>query len=188
LEAVRRMKALLVLGLVASAVSVAALCGSAGAKSRPPAANGIEPIGSAEWPSVAAQLAKNIAAASFAHEYDRVWGYLHPTYRQAVSQSHWHRCQGSHPAAPRTVTITKVSVAQATELPVNLSLLGRRNVQEIEVLVRYKTSAVAESQLAILYTFWLKQGKTWRAVWLSDEYEAYKAGKCYLTPQGPPLY
>jgi len=182
------MKALLVLCLLASGVSAAALSASADAKSRPPAANGLEPIGSAVWPSVAAQLAKNIATASFAHEYDRVWAYLHPTYRQAVSQSHWHRCQGSHPAASRNVTITKVSVAQATELPMHLSLLGRRNVQQIEVLVRYKTPAVAGAQLAILYTFWLKQGKTWRAVWLSDEYEAYKAGKCYLTPQGPPLY
>ena len=182
------MRLLLVLGLVAFAVSAAALSGSAGANSRPPAANGIEPIHSAAWPGVAAQLAKNIATASFAHEYDRVWAYLHPTYRQAVSQSHWHRCQGSHPAASRNVTITKVSVAQATELPVHLSLLGRRNVQQIEVLVRYKTPALAGPQLAILYTFWLKQGKAWRAVWLSDEYEAYKAGKCYLTPQGPPLY
>jgi hypothetical protein len=182
------MKALLVLGLVASGVSAVALGGSAGANSRPPVANGIEPIHSAEWPSVAAQLAKNIATASFAHKYDRVWGYLHPTYRQAVSQSHWRRCQGSHPAAPRNVAITKVAVASATELPVDLSLLGRRNVQEIEVLVRYKTPAVAGSQLAILYTFWLKQGTRWTAVWLSDEYEAYKAGTCYLTPQGPPLY
>jgi hypothetical protein len=183
------MKALLVLCLVASGVAAAALsASSAAAKSRPPAANGIEPIRSAAWPSVAAQLAKNIATASFAHEYDRVWGYLHPTYRQAVSQSHWHRCQGSHPAAPRNVTVTKVSVAQATELPVDLSLLGRRNVQEIELLVRYNTPTVAGTQLAILYTFWLKQGRTWRAVWLSDEYEAYKAGKCYLTPQGSPLY
>jgi len=182
------MKALPVLGLVASGIAAAALGGSAGAKSRPPAAKGIEPVHSAVWPSVAAQLAKNIARASFAHEYDRVWRYLHPAYRQAVSRSHWHRCQGSHPAAPRNVTITKVAVARATELPVHLSLLGRRNVQEIELLVRFETPAVTGPQFTVLYTFWLKQGKTWTAVWLSDEYEAYKAGKCYLTPQGPALY
>ena len=180
------MKALLVLGLVASAVSAAALSGSAAAKS--PRPFGVEPFGSAEWPSVAAQLAKNIATASFAHKYDQVWGYLHPTYRQAVSQSHWNRCQGSHPAVPRNVVVTKVSVANATELAVNLSLLGRRNVQEIQLVVRFKTPAAAGPQLALLYTFWLKEGTTWRAVWLSDEYQAYKAGTCYLTPQGPPLY
>src|SRR5206468_32763 len=133
-------------------------------------------------------LAKNIAKDSFAHDYGRVWAYLHPTYRQAVSQSQWQRCQSSHPAAPRHVAVTKVAVASATELPVQLSLLGRQNVQEIQLLVRFKGAAAATQQLAILYTFWLKQGKTWRAVWLSDEYAAYKAGKCYLTPQGPPLY
>jgi hypothetical protein len=84
--------------------------------------------------------------------------------------------------------VTKVSVANATELAVNLSLLGRRNVQEIELQVRFTTPAAAGPQLALLYTFWLKEGTTWKAVWLSDEYAAYKAGKCYLTPQGPPLY
>jgi hypothetical protein len=182
----RRLKTLLVLGLVASGVSAAVPSGSAGAMSRPP--KGIEPIGTAAWPKVAAQLAKNIARASFGHEYDRVWGYLHPTYRQAVSESHWHRCQGSNPAVPRNVTITKVAVARATELAVDLSLLGRRNVQEIELLVQFKTPAAAGPQLALLYTFWLKQGRTWTAVWLNDELEAYKGGKCYVTPQGPPLY
>jgi len=180
------MKALLALGLVASAISATVLSGSAGAKTRPPF--GVEPVSSAAWPSVAAQLAKNIARDSFAHKYDQVWGYLHPAYRRAVSQSHWNRCQGSHPAVPRNVVITKVAVANATELAVNLSLLGRRNVQEIELQVGFKTAAVAGPQLALLYTFWLKEGKTWSAVWLSDEYGAYKAGKCYLTPQGPPLY
>jgi len=185
---VRPIKAVLLLSLVAAAVSTAALTGSASANIRPPTGNGIEAIHSAAWPGVAAQLAKNIARASFAHQYDRVWGYLHPTYRQAVSQSHWHRCQGSHPAAARNVAITNVSVAKATELPVDLSLLGRRNVQQIELLIRFKTPVAAAPQLAVVDTFWLKQGSTWRAVWLSDEYEAYKAGKCYLTPQGAPLY
>jgi hypothetical protein len=178
------MKALLVLGLVASGVLTAAL--SVSASARPPL--GLEAIGSTGWPTVAAQLAKNIAGASFTHKYDQVWSYLHPAYQQAVSQSRWNKCQGSHPAAPSNVAITKVSVAMATELAVDLSLLGRRNVQEIELQIRFKSPAAAVQQLAIMYTFWLKEGKTWRAVWLSDEYAAYKAGKCYLTPQGPPLY
>jgi hypothetical protein len=182
------MKALLVLGVLASAASASVLSGPAGAKVRPPTGNGAESVASAAWPAVAAQLAKNIATASFAHDYERVWGYLHPTYRQAVSQSHWRRCQGAHPAVPRSVTITRVSVASATELPVQLSLLGRRNVQEIQLLVHFTRPGVATPQLAVLYTFWLKQGRTWTAVWLSDEYGAYKAGRCYVTPQGPPLY
>jgi hypothetical protein len=182
------MKALLVIGLAASAAAAAVLTTSAGAKTRPPTGNGAEAMHTAAWPAVAAQLAKNIARASFAHDYDRVWAYLHPTLRQAVSESHWRRCQGSHPAAPRNVTITKVAVASATQLPIQLSLLGRRNVQEIQLLVHFKRPGTALAQLAVLYTFWLKQGTTWTAVWLSDEYGAYKAGKCYLTPQGPPLY
>jgi hypothetical protein len=171
-------------------VAAAALLpsGPAGATKKPPHAQGVEPIHTAAWPAVAAQLAKNIARASFAHEYDRVWAYLHPMYRAAVSKAHWHNCQGSHPAAPRSVTITSVSVAQAAELPIRLSLLGRRNVQQIELLIRFKTPAASGPQLAILYTFWLKDGSTWSAVWLSDEYQAYKAGSCYVTPQGPPLY
>jgi len=81
-----------------------------------------------------------------------------------------------------------VAVASATELPVRLSLLGRRNVQEIQLSVQYKTPAAVGPQVAILYTFWLKQGRTWTAVWTSDEYNVYKAGKCYLTTYGPPLY
>jgi hypothetical protein len=182
----RRLTAMLVLGLAALALSVAAPGASVGAKNPP--AQGIEPIHTAMWPSVAAQLAKNIARASFAHQYSRVWGYLDPTYRKAISQSHWHRCQGAHPAAPRSVTITNVAVSRATELPIRLSLLGRQNVQEIELLVRFKTPAAPGPQLAVLYTFWLKQGDTWTAVWPSEEYAAYKAGKCYVTPQGPALY
>jgi len=181
----RPTKALLMLGLV---VSAAALSASAGAKNRPTTGNGAESVGTSAWPAVAAQLAKNIAKASFAHDYDRVWEYLHPTLRRAVSESGWHRCQGSHPAAPRNVTITKVAVASATELPIQLSLLGLQNVQEIQLLVHFQGPGAAPPQLAVLYTFWLKHGTTWTAVWLSDEYGAYKAGKCYLTPQGPPLY
>lgn len=186
-ETVQWMKRLF-LFLLACGASAAVLSGSAVARGSLPPANGIEPIGSNEWPSVPAQLAKNIAKASFAHQYNRVWSYLHPTYQRAVSRSHWIRCQGSHPAAPPKVTITKVSVASATELPVDLPLLGRQNVQEIQLQVRYTTKAADGQQFALLYAFWLKQAKTWRAVWLSDEYAAYKVGGCYLTPQGPPLY
>ena len=61
-------------------------------------------------------------------------------------------------------------------------------MQEIQLYVQYTTPALSGPQVAVLYTFWLKQGKTWSAVWLSDEYTAYKAGRCYLTPQGSPLY
>src|SRR5439155_18542408 len=142
----RPTKALLVLGLV---VFAAALSPTAGAKNRPTTGNGAESVGTAAWPAVAAQLAKNIARASFAHDYDRVWGYLHPTLREAVSESHWRRCQGSHPAAPRNVTITKVAIASATQLPIQLSLLGRRNVQEIQLLVHFKRPGTALAQLAV---------------------------------------
>jgi len=180
------VKALLVLGLVVFAVASSAVSASADATRRPPV--GSEPIGSKAWPSVAAQLAKNIANASFAHEYDQVWGYLHPAFQKAVSESQWRKCQSSHPAAPRGVKITNVKVSRATELALGLSLLGHQNVQQIELVVQFTTPAVSGPQLAILYTFWLKQGNKWTAVWLSDEFQSYKAGKCYLTPQGPPLY
>jgi hypothetical protein len=181
------MRALLVVGAVALVAS-AATAGAANPKTRPQAGNGIEGVGTAAWPAVAAQLAKNIARDSFAHDYPRVWAYLHPAYRQAVPQARWQACQRSHPAAPRDITITRVAVAQASEVPVSLSLLGRHKVQEIQLYVQYSTPALAGPQAAVLYTFWLKQGKTWSAVWLSDEYAAYKAGRCYLTPQGSPLY
>src|SRR3954449_89854 len=155
----RAMKALLVLGLVILAVSSTAMSASADANLRPPL--GSEPIGSKAWPSVAAQLAKNIANASFAHEYDHVWGYLHPAFQKAVSQAQWRRCQSSHPAAPRGVKITKVKVSKATELALGLPLLGHQNVQQIELVVQFTTPAASGPQLAILYTFWLKQGNKW---------------------------
>jgi len=82
------MKKLLVLCAAASLV-VAAAADAAAAKTRPQTGNGIEAAGSAAWPAVAAQLAKNIAKDSFAHDYARVWGYLHPAYQKAVSQTHW---------------------------------------------------------------------------------------------------
>src|SRR5947209_15851399 len=111
------MKKLVVLCLAASMVAAA----SAAAKTRPQTGNGIEAIGSASWPAVAAQLAKNIAKDSFAHDYAHVWAYLHPTYQGAVSQAHWQACQLKHPAAPRNIKMSRVAVAQATELPVDLA-------------------------------------------------------------------
>jgi hypothetical protein len=74
--------------MVACAASAVAVAGSA-AKGRPQAGNGIEAVGTSAWPAVAAQLAKNIARDSFAHDFPRVWKYLHPAYQHAVSQSRW---------------------------------------------------------------------------------------------------
>jgi hypothetical protein len=181
-----RTKALLLLGLAAAGLSVAVVAGAGAAKSPQPV--GIEPIGSTEWPKVAAQLAKNIARDSFAHNYGAVWKYLLPAYQSAVSQSHWNRCQLSHPAAPPSVKVTEVKVGSAQALPVALPLAGRQDVQEIELLVQYKSSGARQPQYAVVYTFWLKQGKAWRAVWLSDEFEAYKSGSCYVAPQGSTIY
>jgi len=182
----QKLKPLIVLGLLLATISASVSSGPAAARNPQP--KGSEPIGTALWPSVAAQLAKNIAGASLTHKYSWVWAYLDPAYRRAVSESRWHKCQSRNPAAPRTVTVTKVDVASATELAVGLPLLGKRNVQQIELRVQFKSPAVAGPQYAILYSFWLKQGKSWTAVWLGGEYKAYKAGNCYLTPQGPPLY
>ncbi len=183
------MRALAAVCMVACAASAVAVAGSTHPKGRPQAGNGIEAVGTSAWPAVAAQLAKNIARDSFAHDYPRVWEYLHPAYQHAVSQSRWQACQRSHPVAPRSIKITRVAVAQANELPVDLSILGRREVQEIQLYIQYTTPALAGPQVAVLYTFWLKSGKGWTAVWLGDEYAAYKAGKCYVTAQGQaPLY
>jgi hypothetical protein len=182
----RRTKAFLLLGMAAAGFSVAMAAGAGAAGNPPP--RGIEPVGSSEWPAVAAQLAKNIARDSFTHDFGGVWEYLLPAYQSAVSQSHWNRCQRSHPAVPASVRITKVEVGSAQELAVDLSLVGRRNVQEIELIVQYEASGSKQAQYAVLYTFWLEQGKIWRAVWLSDEYEAYKSGRCYVSPQGSTIY
>ena len=55
------MRAPAVRCLVVCLLSTAALAGSVQAKTRPQTGNGIEAVGSAAWPAVAAQLAKNIA-------------------------------------------------------------------------------------------------------------------------------
>jgi hypothetical protein len=182
----RTLKIFLVLAFV-----VLAAAGSASA-ARPkgtvtvPNSSGGEPV--VALPPVAAQLAKNIAKASFARKYPAVWTYLHPSYQEAVSQAHWQRCQGAHPAAPRSVKVTRVDIATFSQLPTSLPLLGKQKIEEIQLQVQFRSPAASGSQYAVEYTFWLKQGNTWHAVWLPDEYSAYKTGKCYITPQGPPLY
>ena len=174
--------------LVACVASAVALAGSPPSKPRPQTGNGVEPFGSAAWPAVAAKLAQGVARDSFARDYGQVWTYLDPAYRQAVSHARWQACQRSHPSAPPGVTITRVEVAQATQLPIDLSLLGRQEVQEIELYVQYTTPALRGPQVAIVFTFWLKRGAAWSAVWPSGEYDAYKTGRCYVTPGGSPLY
>ena len=109
-----------------AAVMPGRLCGLGGGgwrlrrtrRARPQAGNGIEAVGTAAWPAVAAQLAKNIARDSFAHDYTRVWAYLHPAYRQAVSQSRWQACQRIASGRSAQRHDHEVAVAQATELPV----------------------------------------------------------------------
>jgi hypothetical protein len=179
----RRARVLVVVGL---AVGACALAAAAIAKGPPPV--GVEPLGSSEWPAVAAQLAKNIANDVFAHDYARVWKYLLPAYQKAVSQSRWSSCQRAHPVAPSSIKITKVLVANATDLPIDLALVGPQNVQEIELIVGYKTAPETALRYAVVYAYWLKQGAVWRAVWPSVEYRAYKAGTCYVAPQGGALY
>jgi hypothetical protein len=182
----RTLKIFLVLAVV-----VLAAAGSASAAKPKGTVTVPNPYGGAPvspLPPVAAQLAKNIAIASFARKYPAVWSYLHPSYQKAVSQAHWQRCQGAHPAAPRSVKITRVAIATYSKLPTSLPLLGKQNIEEIQLQVQFKSPAASVSQYAVEYTFWLKQGNKWHAVWLPDEYGAYKTGKCYITPQGPPLY
>ena len=112
----------------------------------------------------------------------------HPTYKKAITQSHWQNCQGAHPAAPRSVTIRKISIANSTAVPVSLPLLGHKTVREVQLQVQFTTPAASGTQYALEYTFLLEQSGKWLAVWPAEEYSAYKAGKCYLTPQGPGLY
>ena len=69
-----------------------------------------------------------------------------------------------------------MAVAQASELPVDLSLLGRQNVQEIQVYVQYKTPALTGQQVAILYTFWLKHGRKVDGGLAERRVPAYKSG------------
>jgi hypothetical protein len=145
---------------------------------------GVEPIGSSAWPAVAAQLAKNIANDTFAHRYARIWKYLLPAYQNAVSRSRWTSCQRAHPVAPASIRITRVLVANATELPVDLPLIGNRNVQQIELIVGYTDPPSTTLRYAVVYAYWLKQGSVWRAVWPSEEFHAYKAGSCYVAPPG----
>ena len=76
------MRALLVVGAV-FLIASASTAGAANPKTRPQTGNGIEGVGTAAWPAVAAQLAKNIARDSFSHDYPRVWAYLHPAYQKA---------------------------------------------------------------------------------------------------------
>jgi hypothetical protein len=177
---------MVVFGLAVAALAIAAPASTSAAQNPQPV--GIEPLGSTEWPAVAAQLAKNIARDAFAHDYDGVWNYLLPAYQKAVPQSRWERCQHAHPTAPPSVTITKVQVASAEELAFDLPLVGRQNVQEIQLVVQYKSAGLKGNRYAVLYTYWLKQGKIWRAVWPSEEFRAYAGGGCYVAPQGSTLY
>jgi hypothetical protein len=179
----RCARAVVAFGLTGAALSVAV---PAMAKSPQPV--GIEPVGSTEWPAVAAQLAKNIAHDAFAHDYARVWKYLLPAYQKAVSQSRWSSCQHAHPIAPASVKIAKVLVGSATDLPIDLSLVGHQSVQEIELIVGYTSPPESALRYAVVYTYWLRQGAIWRAVWPSDEYRAYKTGTCYVALQGGALY
>jgi hypothetical protein len=178
----RVLKILLLVGLSAAALGAAVI--ATGART----SVGCAGCPASPAPPVASQLAKNVAKASFGRQYKTVWSYLHPTYQKAISQSHWQRCQGAHPTAPRSVTIKKISIADSTPVPVNLPLLGPQKVQEVSLQVQFKTPATRGLQLALEYTFWLKQNGKWLAVWPAEEYSALKAGKCYLTPQGPGLY
>jgi hypothetical protein len=184
----RSLKILLVACLAAAGVTAAALgartTNSAGPQTTPQGIGGYLAV---PYPKEAAQLAKNVAKASFARKYKDVWTYLHPTLQKAVSQTHWQRCQGSHPAAPPSVKVQRVAVASAQKLPTKLPLLGKQSIQEIQLQVQF-TRPGQGTQYAIEYTFWLQQGKTWHAVWLTDEFSALKAGKCYISPQGPGLY
>ena len=99
--------------------AVAALASAAPAAAKTPlksTGNGIEVPGTATWPTTAVHLAKDVAKASFAHEYARVWSYLEPHYQNAVPQTRWARCQRAHPAA-RRVTHHAAPAAADVEQP-----------------------------------------------------------------------
>ena len=173
----RRTRALVFLGLSAAGLWMA-VAGAEAAKRPQPVGIG-SPSARPRAESRGATREEHRAGLVRA-DYSGVWKYLLPAYQGADSQSHWDRCRRSNPAAPPSVRITKVAVGSAQEIPIDLSLVGRRNVQEIELLVQYKSSGAAQAQYAVVYTFWLQQGKIWQAVWPGEEYQAYKAGSCYV--------
>ena len=139
-------------------------------------------------PQATSDNAKALAKAAFHQKFSDVWNYIEPTMQKAISQSHWLACNTAKPPAPKSVTIQRTAIASSTSVPTVLPLLGKKTVQEVQVRVTFVTPASPSSQFAVEYTFWVQEKSKWYAVWLQDEFNTLKAGKCYLTPQGPELY
>jgi hypothetical protein len=128
-------------------------------------------------PTLPSTYSKALAKASFTHDYDTVWGYLHPTLQKAIDEGRWKACQRKYPVAGRSLTINKINVADSKNVPVVIPLLGNVNVRVVSLQVLYTTPG-AGMQAALTYAYWRKVGKKWYAVWLPETYALYKGGKC----------
>jgi hypothetical protein len=120
---------------------------------------------------------KILAKAAFTHDYDTVWNYLSPEYRAAVSHSKWLSCQKQNPVAPAGVTVKRISVSTAGNIPISLPQFGPQKVLQVQMQVLFTRQGADSAALVSAYWFHTVKNK-WFAVWLPAVYSKYKSGGC----------
>jgi hypothetical protein len=173
-----------------ASLAAAALCGSASsARSAAPGmcpdlakavAQGgclIDP-----WPSGPSKGSQAVAKAIFGHKYTTAWGYIHPKLQKAIPESAWLSCQKKNPVASPGVKIGQVRIADSRGVPIALPLLGKQRVRTVLLQVLFTTPGSGQ-QVAVQYAYWVQDKGNWKAVWLPEQYQAYKSGRCDSGPQ-----
>jgi hypothetical protein len=120
-----------------------------------------------------------LTRAVFAHEYDTVWSYLHPTYQKVVSRTRWQRCERQRVAHASGIVVESVKLAQVRRVPSRLPLLGPVTIEAVNVQVLYRVRGQRTLSVAVENAYWVKYGGRWRTVWPLPVYNAYRAGGCF---------
>jgi hypothetical protein len=130
------------------------------------------------WPSGPSKNSAAVAKAAFTHDYTKVWKYLHPSLQKAVKQASWQACQRRYPLSSPGVKIKSVRVADSKPTPFSLPLLGPQQVRTVTLQVLFTSPAAKGEQVALEFAYWVKDKGNWVAVWLPDQFNLYKSGKC----------
>ena len=109
-------------------------------------------------------------------QYARLWQAVDPGDQRGVNRAAWTACQGKQVQALAGVKM--LGIAALRERTVTRTFVPVGKLEATDVTVRVSFEAGGSKQHADADVYVTRYHGSWKAVWLSSDYQALRAGRC----------